>query len=160
MEKHLEEIGVEVTSPDDPSLMKAVTQFVKEWMKSGYVPGYGHPILRATDPRYTYQKKLALKCVKDHKLVKLVHTCELVVPDILKKIGKVKNPNPNADSHTSALLSAAGITEIEFHVLFVSLSRIFGCLSNIILARALNLGIERPSSIDFDGFKKVIEKNN
>merc|ERR1719318_488496 len=42
-------------------------------LKSGrVVPGYGHAVLRKTDPRYTCQREFALKHLPDDKLFKVV----------------------------------------------------------------------------------------
>lgn len=41
-------------------------------IKNGKViPGYGHAVLRHTDPRYTHQKDFANRYIKDDVLVKL-----------------------------------------------------------------------------------------
>lgn len=42
-------------------------------MKSGrVVPGYGHAVLRNTDPRFLHQKEFAAKYIKNDPLVDLV----------------------------------------------------------------------------------------
>lgn len=47
---------------EDPGKEK-LEQFVWATLKSGkVVPGYGHAVLRKTDPRYTCQRDFALKC--------------------------------------------------------------------------------------------------
>lgn len=41
----------------------ALEKFVWKTLKSGkVVPGYGHAVLRKTDPRYTCQREFALQC--------------------------------------------------------------------------------------------------
>ena len=38
------------------------------------IPGYGHAVLRKTDPRYTCQREFALKHLPDDELFKMVET--------------------------------------------------------------------------------------
>ena len=74
-------------------------------LKSGQVvPGYGHAVLRKTDPRYTCQREFALKHLPNDKLFKLVSNMYMIVPPILNETGKVKNPWPNVDAHSGVLL--------------------------------------------------------
>merc|ERR1712058_148602 len=54
--------------------------FVWSLLKSGQVvPGYGHAVLRKTDPRYTCQREFALKHLPDDKLFKLVSQLYMLV---------------------------------------------------------------------------------
>lgn len=68
------------------------------------VPGYGHAVLRKTDPRYTVQREFALKHLPDYPMFKLVAQIYKTVPPILLELGKVKNPWPNVDAHSGVLL--------------------------------------------------------
>lgn len=38
------------------------------------IPGYGHAVLRKTDPRYTSQREFALKYLPNDELFKIVGT--------------------------------------------------------------------------------------
>lgn len=58
------------------------------------VPGYGHAVLRKTDPRYTCQREFALKHLPEDETFQLVSKIYKVVPPILTETGKVKNPGP------------------------------------------------------------------
>merc|ERR1712196_86137 len=50
---------------------KTITDFAWETLNSGKViPGYGHAVLRKTDPRYTCQREFALKYMPDDPLFK------------------------------------------------------------------------------------------
>lgn len=65
----------------------AVREYVWSTLKSGkVVPGYGHAVLRKTDPRYTAQREFALKHLPDDKLFKLVGQIYNIVPDILLEV--------------------------------------------------------------------------
>lgn len=68
------------------------------------VPGYGHAVLRKTDPRYTCQREFALKKLPNDPMFKLVSNLYKVVPDILLAQGKAANPWPNVDAHSGVLL--------------------------------------------------------
>lgn len=54
------------------------------------VPGFGHAVLRKTDPRYTCQRVFAQRHMPDYPLFKLVSLLYEVVPDILTQTGKVR----------------------------------------------------------------------
>ncbi len=68
------------------------------------VPGYGHAVLRKTDPRFMCQREFALKHLPNDPMFRLVSDIFKVVPDILLQLGKVKNPWPNVDAHSGVLL--------------------------------------------------------
>jgi citrate synthase len=71
------------------------------------VPGYGHAVLRKTDPRYVVQREFSLKHLPDYPLFKLVSQIYKVVPPILLELGKVKNPWPNVDAHSGVILQVS-----------------------------------------------------
>lgn len=87
----------------------------------------------------------------------LVKKCYKVIPNILRGTGKVKNPWPNVDAHSGVLLNHYGIKEYDYYTVVFAVSRSIGCMSNLILSRALGLPIERPSSITFDWIEKKFE---
>lgn len=68
------------------------------------VPGYGHAVLRKTDPRYTCQREFAMKHLPNDPMFKLVAQLYKIVPDVLLEQGKAKNPWPNVDAHSGVLL--------------------------------------------------------
>ena len=71
------------------------------------VPGYGHAVLRKTDPRYTCQREFALKHLPQDPMFKLVAQLYKIVPNILLEQGKAKNPWPNVDAHSGVLLQVS-----------------------------------------------------
>jgi citrate synthase len=156
LDEHLKSQSVTVTNAQDPALQSAVSDFVNNWLKTGVVPGYGHAVLRSTDPRFVHQKRQAERWLGDDRLVKLVHTCEVVVPQILGALGKVKNPFPNVDAHSGVLLYSQGLTEFEYYTVVFGVSRALGCLANTVWARALGLPIERPGSLTIEGIKEKL----
>lgn len=137
-----EELGVELPSKTQ------IEKYVKKTLKEGkVVPGYGHAVLRKTDPRFTAQMEFGKKHMPDDPLVNTVWRVYEVVPDILKSLGKVKNPWPNVDAHSGALLVHYGMVEYEFYTVLFGVSRSLGVLAGLCWDRALGLPIERPKSV-------------
>lgn len=68
------------------------------------VPGYGHAVLRKTDPRYMCQREFALQKLPNDPMFRLVSQLYKIVPDVLLEQGKAKNPWPNVDAHSGVLL--------------------------------------------------------
>merc|ERR1739848_310625 len=134
-------------------------EFVWTTLKSGkVVPGYGHAVLRKTDPRYTCQREFALKHLPDDKLFRLVSKLYEIVPDILLEQGKAANPWPNVDAHSGVLLTHYGFTEQNFYTVLFGVSRALGVLPSLVWARALGLPIERPKSMSTDALKSFVAK--
>ena len=110
------------------------------------VPGYGHAVLRKTDPRFTAQHEFAMKYMPNDELVKIISLLYEVVPKVLEETGKVKNPWPNVDAHSGALLVHYGLVEYDFYTVLFGVSRALGVLASLTLNRVLGLPIERPKS--------------
>ena len=134
-----------------------VSEYVKKTLSEGRViPGFGHAVLRKTDPRYIAQRNFALEYLKDYDLFDLVSKVYEVVPQILKATGKVKNPWPNVDAHSGVLLLKYGMKEYDFFTVLFGVSRSLGILSQLIWNRALGSPIERPVSMPTDIIKKKL----
>ena len=153
-----EELGVE-----DPS-KEQIAEYVKKTLSEGrVVPGYGHAVLRKPDPRYQAQREFALKYMPNDPLFKTVSNIYEVVPPILSSIAKIKNPWPNVDAHSGALLLHYGITQYEFYTVLFSVSRALGVLAQLVWDRVYGLPIERPKSqneqwfLDKVGLKTDVE---
>jgi citrate synthase len=123
-------------------------EFLWETLRSGQVvPGYGHGVLRATDPRYLAQRQFALRHCPDDENVKIVEMLFELVPEILTQHGHAKNPWPNVDAYTGSLLVHYGVTEHDFYTVLFGVSRTIGVLASLIWDRALMLPLERPKSV-------------
>lgn len=72
------------------------------------MPGYGHAVLRNTDPRFLHLKGFADKHIRNDYICDLARECFDTIPGILGKIGKIKNPYPNVDAFSGALLQHFG----------------------------------------------------
>jgi len=126
----------------------------KSILDSGRViPGYGHAVLRKTDPRYTAQREFALKHLPDDKLFKLVSQLYEVVPDVLLAAGKAKNPWPNVDAHSGCLLQHYNLKEENYYTVMFGVSRALGVLAQLVWDRALGLPLERPKSVTSEWIK-------
>lgn len=137
----LKEIGSETPTKEQ------ITAFVSKTLSNGKViPGYGHAVLRKTDPRFSAQLEFAQKYFPDDKLLNVIEKLYEVVPPVLKSLGKVKNPWPNVDAISGTLLLHYGIKEYQFYTVMFGVSRSLGVLSSLILDRIYGLPIERPKS--------------
>ena len=155
------ELKIKIKSENKEINKETIEDFAWNTLNNGQViPGYGHAVLRKTDPRYTCQREFALKRhLPDDELFKLVDIIYQVVPEVLLKHGKVNNPYPNVDSHSGVLLNHYGLKEYEFYTVLFGMGRSLGVLSQLVWDRALNLPIERPKSLNIEMFENIINKN-
>ena len=136
---------------------ESIEKYLWDTLNSGRViPGYGHAVLRKTDPRYTAQRDFALRHFPEYELFKLVSTIYEVAPKVLTKHGKTKNPWPNVDSHSGVLLQYYGLTEASFYTVLFGVSRAFGVLPQLIIDRAVGSPIERPKSFSTEKYKQLV----
>jgi citrate synthase len=136
-----------------------IAEYVKSTLAAGrVVPGYGHAVLRKPDPRFMAQRQFAEDNVSDNDMVKIVWKIFDVVPAILGDLGKVKNPWPNVDAHSGALLVHYGLKEYNYYTVIFGVSRALGVLAAQCWARALNLPLERPKSVTINWLKEYIAK--
>jgi len=149
----LKEQGKEVTP-------ESITEFAWDTLKAGKViPGYGHAVLRKTDPRYTSQREFALKHFPEDPLFKVVNTVYEVMPGVLTEHGKTKNPYPNVDSHSGVLLKYYGLEHYDFYTVLFGLGRAYGVLAQLFWDRALGLPLERPKSVTSEWIADFLKKN-
>merc|ERR1712121_125294 len=109
MEKVVKAVGLDAT--DDQ-----MKEYIWGMLKSGrVVPGYGHAVLRKTDPRYTCQREFALKHLPDDKLFKLVSQLYMLVPPIL--------------------LEYYGMKEMNYYTVLFGVSRALGVTASLVWDR-------------------------
>ena len=131
-------------------------QFVWDTLNAGLViPGFGHAVLRKTDPRYTVQREFCKKHLSDDPLFEYVDLLYKVVPPILKEHGKAKNPWPNVDAQSGVIQWHYGVQEYEFYTALFGIGRSIGVAANIIWDRALGYPIERPKSLTTDMLEQI-----
>ncbi|CDS11776.1 Putative Citrate synthase [Lichtheimia ramosa] len=137
-----------------------ITKYLWDTLNSGQVvPGYGHAVLRKTDPRYTAQREFALKHLPDDPLFGLVSKLYHIIPGVLTEHGKTKNPWPNVDAHSGVLLQYYGLVEQDFYTVLFGVSRGIGVLAQICWDRALGMPLERPKSYSTAYLKKMFSAN-
>lgn len=154
--KWIGEMNQELGS-DNPS-KEQIDQYVRKTLTEGkVVPGYGHAVLRKTDPRFTAQMEFAKKHMPNDPMVNTVWRVYETVPSILQELGKVKNPWPNVDAHSGALLVHYGMVEYEFYTVMFGVSRSLGVLASLCWDRILGFPLERPKSVTTDWVKKYIK---
>jgi citrate synthase len=142
---------------EEPS-KEQIAEYVKKTLSEGkVVPGYGHAVLRKTDPRFTAQMEFGKKHMPDDKLVNTVWNIYEVVPPILQSMGKIKNPWPNVDAHSGSLLVHFGMKEYEYYTVLFGVSRALGVLASLCWDRALGFALERPKSVTTDLVKKWLK---
>ncbi len=134
-----------------------IRDYAFETLRSGkVVPGYGHAVLRVTDPRFTGFNEFGREHMPDDPVFQTVDRVFKIVPVVLKeyseervKAGKnpIANPWPNVDAGSGALLNHYGLTEFSYYTVLFSVSRAMGMLSQLIWNRAVGTAITRPKSV-------------
>jgi citrate synthase len=121
------------------------------------IPGYGHAVLRVTDPRFTAFRAFGMKHFPEDPVMQLVDKVYTIVPKVLKEQGKAKNPWPNVDAGSGALLYHYGMKEFSYYTVLFSVSRAMGMLSQLVINRAMGSPIERPKSVTTKWIKKQVK---
>lgn len=149
----VEEIGTDSPTTDQ------ITDYINKTLAEGKViPGYGHAVLRQPDPRYMAQRVFAEDYIQDDPIVKIVWKLFDIVPPLLQDMGKVKNPWPNVDAHSGALLMHYGLKDFGFYTVLFGVSRAMGVLASGVWSRALGMPLERPKSLTSAAIRSLIEK--
>ena len=143
---------------------KQLRDFAFETLHSGKViPGYGHAVLRVTDPRYAGFLEFGKEHLGTDPVFQTVSRVYDVIPKVLQeyseervKAGKAPIANcwPNVDAGSGALLYYYGLTEFPYYTVLFSVSRSMGMLSQLILNRAMGTAITRPKSVSTEWVKK------
>jgi len=142
MMKFQQKLGGEEPTPE------LVKKALWDTLNAGQViPGYGHAVLRKTDPRYMAQREFCLKNLPDYPLFKVINMVFEVAPGVLTEHGKTKNPWPNVDAQSGVIQWYYGLTEWDFYTVLFGIGRALGVLANITWDRALGYAIERPKSL-------------
>jgi len=136
-----------------------IAEYVRKTISEGkVVPGYGHAVLRQPDPRYIAQMEFAKKYIESDDIVEIVWKIFDVVPPILQSLGKIKNPWPNVDAHSGALLIHYGMKEYNYYTVLFGVSRALGVLSALCWSRALGFPLERPKSVTTEWVRSFLKE--
>lgn len=134
-------------------------QFAWDTLNSGQViPGYGHAVLRITDPRFDAFHEFGARVCPEDELYQIVAKVFKIVPGVLKEQGKAKDPWPNVDAASGCLLYHFGLTEFEYYTVLFGVSRAMGMCAQLIVSRALGEAIERPKSVTTQWVKETVKK--
>jgi citrate synthase len=143
---------------DTEPTVEVLTKFAKDTLASGKViPGFGHGVLRKTDPRYVLEHEFAKARFPNDPLFKLANVCYEAIPPVLEATGKVKNPWPNVDALSGSLMQHYGLDQEDYYTVVFAVSRSIGCMSNLVWSRIMGLPIERPKSITLDMLKDKLK---
>jgi citrate synthase len=135
-----------------------IRQYAWDTLNGGKViPGYGHAVLRVTDPRFSAFLAFGKEYLPEDPVFKTVATVYDVVPEVLKEHGKAKNPWPNVDAGSGSLLYNFGLKEFPYYTVLFSVSRAMGMLSQLVLNRAMGTPITRPKSVSTQWVKENIK---
>lgn len=136
-----------------------VRAYAWELLNGGKViPGYGHAVLRAEDPRFTALYHFGQKYCAEDPIFKTVSVMYQVIPSILKEHGKAANPYPNVDAASGALLYHFGVKDVQFYTVLFGVARAIGVLAQLILNRAIGAPIMRPKSVSTEWIKATVAK--
>jgi citrate synthase len=151
----MKRMGNELPTEDE------MKQFVWDTLNAGHViPGFGHAVLRKTDPRYMIQREFALKNMSADSIMYYVDLLYKVVPPILMEQGKAKNPWPNVDAHSGAIQWHYGVREYDFYTVLFGIGRSIGICANLVWDRALYYPLERPKSLTTEMLEKIAMGSN
>ncbi len=136
---------------------KDLRDFAWHRLNEGHVvPGYGHAVLRVTDPRFTAFHDFGARVCPDEEIFRIVDSIFRIVPGVLREQGKAKDPWPNVDAISGSLLYHFGLTEFDFYTVLFGVSRALGMCSQLIINRALGTPITRPKSVSTEWLKNTV----
>ncbi len=151
-------MSVKERFPNFPTRQE-LADFAWEQLNAGQViPGYGHAVLRTTDPRFTAQLNFGKKYLPKDELFQLVQLVYDAIPGVLQKLGKVSNPWPNVDAISGSLQYHYGVREYDFFTVLFGVSRALGITTHATWARVLMKPIERPKSLTTRMLEEMIEE--
>lgn len=135
-----------------------IKEIVAETMGLGKViPGYGHAVLRVTDPRFDAFLNFGKKHFPDDPVFLTVSRLYEVVPGELKKIEKIKNPWPNVDAVSGAILYYYGLKEFSYYTVMFAVSRSLGLTAQTVINRAMLTPIFRPKSVSTQFIRDLVK---
>lgn len=133
----------ETVPPDDQ-----LSEYLRELVENGVVmPGFGHAVLRNTDPRFTAFFNFGKQVCPEDPVFLITEKMARLVPPLLSKHTQISNPHPNIDLISGVLLHHFGMRELEFYPVMFGVSLLLGMNAQLILNRALLSPIFRPRSV-------------
>lgn len=87
-----------------------IKKYAQDTLSQGrVVPGYGHAVLRKTDPRFLHFLEFGKNNIGNTNLINLLNACYKVIPTVLMEHKKIQNPWPNVDAGSGVFLMHYGL---------------------------------------------------
>ncbi|MBD3336220.1 MAG: citrate (Si)-synthase [Candidatus Eisenbacteria bacterium] len=144
-----------------------IRNYAFETLKSGkVVPGYGHAVLRVTDPRFAGFNEFGHKHLPSDPVFQTVDRVYKVVPKVLEEFSdqrekegktRIANPWPNVDAGSGALLYYYGLKEFQYYTVLFSVGRAMGMCAQYVWNRAMGTPITRPKSVGTKFIKGAVK---
>ncbi len=120
------------------------------------IPGYGHAVLRVPDPRFVAFHRFGAQHFPNDKVYQIVDKLFRIVPEVLKEQGKAKDPWPNVDAVSGAIIYHYGMVEFSYYTVLFAVSRALGLLAQLIINRAIGTPITRPKSVTTSWIQQTV----
>jgi citrate synthase len=134
-----------------------IRELVRETLDAGKViPGYGHAVLRITDPRFEGFLNFGKQHMADNPMFITILRLYEVVPGELKKVIKIKNPWPNVDAASGTMLYHYGLKEFSYYTVMFAVSRTLGLTAQAVINRGMMNPIIRPKSVTTKFIKALV----
>ncbi len=135
-------------------------EYAWDTLRAGRViPGYGHAVLRVTDPRFSALRLFGEQVCPQDEMFQIVERIFAIVPEVLREHGKAKNPWPNVDAVSGVLLYHFGLTQFDYYTVLFGVSRALGMCAQLIINRALGMPIIRPKSVSTEWIKAAVAQS-
>lgn len=136
-----------------------IEEYAWETLRAGrVVPGHGHAVLRGLDPRFSAMMEFGRRHYPDSPVFATVDRMSRVVPEVLKKHGRAKNPYPNVDFGMGTAWHHFGITELDYYTVPFAISLAMGMLAQLVINRALGTPINRPRSVTTEWIRNHVQE--
>ncbi|MCO5578103.1 hypothetical protein L7F22_031941 [Adiantum nelumboides] len=150
--KVFSELGANATTTE-------LEDYVRHKLQAGHIiPGFGHALLKNTDPRYTCLYQFCERKFPNDPHFQLLAKLGEIVPNVMRQQGKVRNPWPNVDAIIGVVFNHFGLQREDFFPVILVVARSIGSLSQLVWDRVLCLPIERPSSVNMDWIENFSQK--
>lgn len=125
-----------------------VRALLEQRLREGRVlPGFGHAVLRAPDPRFGVLHRLAAERYGSDPLFRLAEHVYGAGTELLTAHPRVRNPHPNVDAITGLVLRLGGIRHDQFYTVLFACSLAIGILAQNVISRGIGSPIVRPRSV-------------
>jgi citrate synthase len=119
------------------------------------IPGFGHAVLRSTDPRFVALRDFGRREFAGEPLFEVAEALYRNAPLVLTAQGSAKSVQPNVDGISGVLLYCAGLRQPAFYTILFSLGQMLGLLAQYVLARGLGTPLMRPRSVTLAALRRL-----